>query len=118
MNAFYERGVTAPFFCFCAILYLHMNKLEESRKKIDETDRQLAALFEERFHAVEDVLEYKWENNLPVLDSSREKAVIEKNTAYVEDEALKPYFQEWMQSTMDISREYQKDLLKQKERKQ
>ena len=56
-----------------------MSMLDEARKQINEIDAQMAELFEQRMHAVEDVIAYKQEHQMPVLDSGREKAVIERN---------------------------------------
>ena len=78
-----------------------MNLLQESRTRINEIDDQLVRLFEERMHTVENVAKYKAENNIPVFDSFREKENIEKNS-----------YEEWYQYTMEVSKEYQKDLLK------
>ncbi len=89
-----------------------MDLLQESRQKINEIDDQLVKLFEERMHTVENVAKYKAENNMPVFDSSREKDNIEKNSAKLQDPKLKPYFVKWYQDTMDVSKEYQKDILK------
>ena len=89
-----------------------MNLLQESRVKINEIDDQLVKLFEERMHTVENVARYKAENNMPVFDASREKDNIEKNSAKLQDQNLKPYFVKWYQDTMDVSKEYQKDILK------
>lgn len=89
-----------------------MDLLQESRQKINDIDDQLARLFEERMHAVEGVARYKAENNLPVFDASREAANIEANAAKIQDPELKPYFIQWCQQTMNISKEYQKSILK------
>lgn len=89
-----------------------MNKLEKSRIKINEIDTQIVKLFEERMHAVHGVFEYKKENNLPVLDASREKANIEKNVERLNDKSLEKYFVDFYQHMMDVSKDYQKDLLK------
>ena len=48
-----------------------MSRLDEDRKKIDVIDRQIAELFEKRFEVVRDVIEYKIENRLPILNSGR-----------------------------------------------
>ena len=56
-----------------------MNKLEESRIKIDEIDTKMRELFEARMEAVRGVAEYKKENAMPIFDEKREKAVIIKN---------------------------------------
>ena len=58
-----------------------MNQLEKARIKINEIDEQMAKCFEERMKAVEEVIAYKLENNIPVFDSSREKQVIEMNSS-------------------------------------
>lgn len=63
-----------------------MNKLEEARKVINEVDKEVAALFQKRMQAVEDVILYKLENNMPIFDGGREKQVIEKNCAYITEE--------------------------------
>lgn len=88
-----------------------MNKLEESRLVINEVDDQLVKLFEKRMKAVENVLAYKKENNLPIFDASREKANIEKGVAKLQDKNLDKYFVDFYQQLMDVSKDYQKDLL-------
>lgn len=89
-----------------------MNLMQESRVRINEIDDQLVKLFEERMHVVENVAKYKAENNMSVFDASREKDNIEKNSAKLVDQNLKPCFVKWYQNTMDVSKEYQKDMLK------
>ena len=86
-----------------------MNKLEEGRAVIDRVDREMARLFEERMRAVEGIAEYKEALGLPVLDASREQAVIEKNQAYIADLKLKPYYTDFLQELMRISRKFQED---------
>jgi len=68
------------------------NKLEEARRIINEVDSQMAELFEKRMRAAEMVFEHKKEFGLPILDERREAAVIEKNTALIEDTVLKEYY--------------------------
>ena len=53
-----------------------MNKLEKCRLKIDAIDNEIIRLYEERMKAVKDIAEYKIENGLEVLDSSREKTML------------------------------------------
>lgn len=88
-----------------------MNLLEESRVKIDSIDEQITKLFEQRMKAVEGVLEYKKQNNMQIFDGSREKAIIAKNVARLENKALEKYFVDFYQHMMDVSKSYQKDLL-------
>ena len=47
--------------------------LEELRVKIDETDKEIVKLFEERMKIAKEIGDYKKDNNLPVLDVLREK---------------------------------------------
>ena len=65
------------------------NKLEEARKIINEVDSQMAELFVKRMRTAEMVYEHKKEFGLPILDQKREDAVIEKNSAFIEDAVLK-----------------------------
>ena len=88
-----------------------MNKLEEARIKINEADSMMTKIFEQRFMAVKKVLEYKKENGMAIFDPVREQEVIARNTALVSEE-LQPYYKEYLQMLMDISKKYQKDLLK------
>ena len=83
------------------------NKLEEAREIINEIDAKMAELFVRRMKAAEMVFEYKKEFGLPVLDSKREAAVIEKNSAFVEDDLLKGYYVDHLKHMMSVSRAYQ-----------
>ena len=83
------------------------NKLEEARKIINEVDAQMAELFVKRMRAAELVCEHKMEFGLPILDEKREDAVIERNSALVEDEVLKGYYIDYLKHMMSVSRAYQ-----------
>ena len=83
------------------------NKLEEARRIINEVDLQMAELFVKRMRAVESVCEYKMESGLPILDQKREAAVIERNSALVDDEILKGYYIDYLNNVMAVSRAYQ-----------
>ncbi|MFR5868949.1 MAG: chorismate mutase [Christensenellales bacterium] len=88
-----------------------MNQLEQARKEINEVDAQMAALFERRMKAAEQVAAYKKQNGLPILDESREKAVIEKNLQRIEQDVFKPYYQSFLEHLMALSKEYQATLM-------
>lgn len=88
-----------------------MNKLERARIEINRIDKEIAKLFQERMKAVEDVIEYKLENNMEILDSGREKEVIEKNIALLENKKYEKYYIDFLTNVMRISKEYQKDIL-------
>ncbi|MCQ2472383.1 MAG: chorismate mutase [Clostridia bacterium] len=88
-----------------------MTELEKARQIIDGADKEIARLFEERMKAVETVAKFKSEHGLPIFDAEREKAVIEKNVARIENENLKGHFSTLLTSLMDVSKKYQESLL-------
>lgn len=88
-----------------------MSNLNDVRKKINEIDKEMARLFEERMKASEEVALYKKENALPIFDSNREKDVINKNLQYLSNDIYKEYYVKFIQNTMDLSKKYQTRLL-------
>ena len=88
-----------------------MRDIKTIRKEIDNIDKEIAKLFEMRMKLVKNVIEYKISNNLPILDSSRENEVINKNIDFVDDE-YKKYYQEFIKNMLNISKEFQKDYSK------
>lgn len=87
-----------------------MSELIKAREEIEETDRQMAALFIKRMKCVESIAEYKKSNGIPILDTGREKELIAKNEGYIDDPQLIPYYDKFMHAVMDISKQYQHDL--------
>ncbi len=83
------------------------NKLDEAREIINRVDSQMAELFVERMRAAEMVFEYKKEFGLPISDPKREEAVIEKNSALIDDEIIKGYYIDYIKNVMAVSRAYQ-----------
>lgn len=88
-----------------------MNRLTEARKIIDRVDGEMAKLFCERMQAVRMVAEAKKDLGLQIFDPVREAEVIRRNSARVEDEELKAYYVNYLNSNMEISRAYQSRLL-------
>ena len=83
------------------------NMLEEARKIINEVDEKMAELFVKRMRAAEMVYAHKKKYGLPILDQSRENAVIESNVQRIEDKVLKEYYIDYIKNMMSISRAYQ-----------
>ena len=52
--------------------------LKDIRQEIDRIDKQLLSLFNERMKCSIQVAEYKKEHNLPILNSEREKEILDK----------------------------------------
>ena len=88
-----------------------MNLLENARERINRIDAEMAKLFAERMEAARDVAEYKKQNGMPIFDASREAQVIERNSAMVEDDTLRPFYVEFLKNNMKVSKEYQRQLL-------
>ena len=84
-----------------------MNQLENARAVIDSVDSQMAALFEQRMNAVCQVAEYKAAQGLPIYDAAREAAVLAKNTARIQDPALRPYYADLLQYQMNLAKQYE-----------
>lgn len=85
--------------------------LSKERKKIDEIDRQLVKLFEERMKVVVEVAKIKKENGMEIFDSSREGMVIDKIKSYLEDNNLEEYLEEFYIDLMNVSKKYQKEII-------
>ncbi len=88
-----------------------MDLLTEAREKIDEIDAQMAALFEARIQAVQDVTDHKRAHGMAIYDAAREAAVLEKNTARIQNPALRPYYADVLQYQMDIAKAYEAAVL-------
>lgn len=84
-----------------------MDQLSKARSIINDVDQKMAELFEERMKAVEQVISYKLANDLNVLDQSREEEVIKRNLAYIKNEEYQPYYRQFIEAVMKISRTYQ-----------
>lgn len=88
-----------------------MTILEENRKKINKIDEQMAKLFEERMQVSKNIADYKLVHALPVLDSTREKQVIENNSKFIKDNIIREYYINYLKNTMDLSKKYQSRIM-------
>lgn len=88
-----------------------MNSIEELRKDIEKIDREMIDLFEKRMRVSAKIAAYKKENNIPVLDKEREKALIDKNVANLSDKEFAEYYIEFFAGMLDVSKKYQHDIL-------
>lgn len=88
-----------------------MTELEKARTIINETDSQMAKLFEKRMDAAKMVASYKKEHGLPIDDFAREEELIKRNTALVVNEEYRSYYVDFLKSTIGISKNLQHRLL-------
>lgn len=88
-----------------------MKKLEEIRKEISAVDKQMSDLFEKRMHLSAEVLAYKKECGLPIFDPERESEILASAVENLSDATLKEYCLTFYKALMDVSKQYQQDLL-------
>ena len=81
-------------------------KLEEIRNEIDAIDKELVSLFIRRMNCSAEVAEYKKENNMPVLDASRERALLNK-ISDLSGEEYEEYSRTLYSTILSLSRSYQ-----------
>ena len=84
--------------------------LDQIRKDIDQIDQKLVSLLEKRMVCVSQIVEYKEQQGLPVLDQGREREVLEKVGSLVMDEQYRSTIQSQFQDIMKRSRTYQEEV--------
>lgn len=98
-------------YCFSTKGMNDMN-LMDSRQQIDEIDKQITVLLEERMKVVAAVAAYKKAHRMPVLDATREAAVLDNVAVFTSDKLLVPYIKRIYQALMDESKAYEADEMK------
>ena len=88
-----------------------MSELDVLRGAIDEVDRQIVTLFERRMAITKRVGEYKQSAGIPVLDAGREREVIDKKIACLQNPELKTDITLLYETIMGISRRQQRRLV-------
>ncbi len=84
--------------------------LKDLREKIDAIDGEIIRLFEQRMNISEEVAKYKLENNLPVLDSARER--VKLSEIYESSaEGMKSYTSVLYSLIFELSRLHQKKII-------
>ena len=85
--------------------------LTEAREKIAAIDRQMARLFEDRMETVRVVAEYKKKRGMPIEDKEQEAKKIAESSRLLEDQELRPYYTQFLQNSMEISKRWQHKLI-------
>lgn len=88
-----------------------MLDLKEIRNQIDDTDREIVRLFEERMRLTRQVAEYKIATGKPVFDRERELSKLQTLGEMASSEFNRKGVQELFQQMMCISRKRQYQLL-------
>ncbi len=84
-----------------------MTKLEELRIQINKIDDEMRILFEKRLELIKGVKQYKLENNIPVLDASREAQIIADQLSKLSDATQSDEYTNFLNCIFDISKRIQ-----------
>lgn len=88
-----------------------MIDLKESRKNIDEIDKQIVALFEQRMKEANEVAKYKMETGKAVFDKEREEEKLKDLSMLSSNEFNRKAITELFSQIMSISRKYQYSVM-------
>ena len=80
--------------------------LQEIRTQLNGIDDQILKLFCRRMTLVKDVAAYKMAHHLPVLDSVREQAILDR-VSQAAGEEMGGYARSLFETLMALSRDYQ-----------
>ena len=81
-------------------------ELTKLREEIDQIDKELVSLFIKRMNCASSVAEYKKQNSMPVLDPSRERALLNK-ISELSGEEFEGYSRTLYSTILELSRSYQ-----------
>ncbi len=85
--------------------------LKEIRRNLDAIDDQLITLFRNRMALSSQVAAYKKESGMPILDTGRERQIINRVSAAAGEE-MEHYAKLLYQTIFNVSRAYQAELLR------
>jgi chorismate mutase len=83
-------------------------KLIELRSQISDIDKDMLKLFIKRMEVSRLIGLYKKEHHLPIFDERREKELIDKQKALLNNDKMWPFYKSFLKELMQISKEYQK----------
>lgn len=83
--------------------------LKYYRNELDIIDLEIRELFKKRMQIVEEIANYKAQNNLSTYDKARENTQLE-NIVQNKDKIISSYYPEVFKSILKVSKDYQKDL--------
>ena len=84
-------------------------ELLDLRKQLEDIDKKMASLFEQRMKIIENVRKYKNAHKMDVYDSVRENDMHNKYKDYIINKDLMSYYFMFLESTLLISKNYMYD---------
>ena len=88
-----------------------MGTIESNQEKMDRLDEQMRDLFVERMETMKDIAEEKIDHDEVVYDAERENGIYERLMNQFDDVEFEKYYQKFLRCVLDVSKEYQKDLV-------
>ncbi len=85
--------------------------IQDARKEIDNIDSQLVELYEKRMALAEVIGKEKIKQNLPILDSAREKQLINDRCSQLKDHELRPGLERVLGELIRVSKRRQRALV-------
>ena len=85
--------------------------LNEAREQIWTIDEEMATLFVQRMEAAKAVAAYKKEYGLAIEDKDQEAAKIAAHAALIADDALRPFYLQFLENTMGVSKLWQQQII-------
>ena len=83
--------------------------LKDIRKRIDEVDEKILSLFLERMDLAVDVVKYKMENNLPIVNKEREREILKKVKISAGEQG--EYAYQLFSKLMELSKASQREIM-------
>ena len=90
-----------------------MERINELRNQIDDIDKQMAKLFEQRINLVKQIANIKKEISYPSYDQGRETFILIRNGAYIEDKNIRMMYFEMMKKQFELTKKMQEEILHQ-----
>ncbi|NLW02800.1 MAG: shikimate dehydrogenase [Clostridiaceae bacterium] len=85
--------------------------LDTIRKGIDEVDEAITQLLEKRMDHVRDVAEYKKKTGMAILDSSRERQVLDRILSQVKNPEYRESIKSVYSGILEVSRQFQSRII-------
>lgn len=87
--------------------------IEKTRAKIDIIDGQILSLLIERMKLIDEVVEFKLENEKPIEDELREQMILEQKTKMIQEKVsyMPNYILNVFSAILEESKKYQREKI-------
>lgn len=81
-----------------------MDELKKYRDEIDEIDKQITELFEQRMNVSKEIAKFKKQQDIGILSAKREEEVIQKNLSYLKNKDYRFVLEGFFRNLMNLSK--------------